>query len=214
VLGVVALVAAVTAGYLLFGSAVFRATTVSVTGEHRLSASTIRSAAAVPDRPLARLDTRAVARRVANLPAVANADVRRRWPHTVRIVVTERVPLLAVPRGGGYALVDADGVAFATVQSPPRQLPVAALATVSRSDPTTKAVLGVAEALSPQLRAAMLRLEATSDSGVTLILRDGRRVVWGADDRTALKAEILTALLKRKGRVYNVSAPDVVTVAR
>lgn len=201
-------------GYALLGSSLFLASAVSVRGEHRLTDGAIRQAAAVPTAvPIARLDTGPISRRVAALPAVAVVDVGRSWPHTVRITVTERVPVLAVPKDGGFVLVDATGVAFATERTAPRRLPVASLSTVSPSDPTTKAVLGVVNALSPSLRAAMRRLEASSDSGVTLVLRDGRRVVWGANDRSAAKAEVLAALLKRKGHLYDVSAPDVVTVA-
>lgn len=200
--------------YALFGSGLFLATTVSVRGEQRLTGGVIRQAAAVPTNiPLARLDTGPIARRIAALPAVAHVDVRRAWPHTVRIAVTERAPVLAVPRAGGYLLIDAAGVAFASVPAAPRRLPQATLSTVGPTDPTTKAVLGVVTALSPALRGVMRRIEASSDSGVTLVLRDGRRVVWGADDRSQTKAEVLAALLKRKGQVYDVSAPDVVTVA-
>jgi cell division protein FtsQ len=210
-----ALVLAGVAGYLLLGSGLFRATDVAVQGHQRLSAAAVRSAAGVPGgTPLVMIDTAAIARRVSDVPAVAAVDVRRRWPHTVRISVIERVPLLAVPRGSRFALLDAAGVPFAAMSSPPRRLPVATLRTVSSSDPTTKAVLGVLRALDPELRAAVRRLDASSDSGVTLVLRDGRRVVWGANDHTAEKAEVLPALLKRAGRVYDVSAPDVVTVTR
>ncbi len=214
VLALVSLLISGLVGYALLGSSLFLATTVSVRGEQRLTGGAIRQAAAVPaDVPLARLDTGPIARRIAALPAVAHVDVRRAWPHTVRIAVTERVPVLAVPRAGSYLLLDAAGVAFASVPTAPRRLPQATLTTVGPSDPTTKAVVGVVTALGPALRGVMRRITASSDSGVTLVLRDGRQVVWGADDRSQAKAEVLAALLKRKGRVYDVSAPDVVTVA-
>jgi cell division protein FtsQ len=201
-------------GYGLYGSPLLRAEKVSVTGAQRLPAGTIRGAAAVPTGvPLVRVDAAAIAERVSQLPAVAAVDVRRQWPHTVRISVTERVPLLAVQRGNGYALVDAAGVAFETVPAVPGRLPEAALPSLGPTDPATLAAVGVVRALSPTLRSGMQRLEASSDSGVTLVLRDGRRVVWGANDRSQLKAEILGALLKRQGKVYDVSAPDIVTVS-
>jgi len=201
-------------GYLLLFSHLFLARGVSVTGTSRVSSQEVRQAARVPSGvPLARLDTGAIARRVAALPAVAAVDVRRHFPHSVRIRVSERVPLLAVPRPAGFSLVDRDGVAFGTVNSAPAQLPIVRLATVSRTDPATRAVLSVLQALNPELRAHLQRLNAATGNAVTLYLRDGRRVVWGSADRSVDKAHVLAALLSRKGRVYDISAPNVVTVS-
>jgi cell division protein FtsQ len=46
---------------------------------------------------------------------------------------------------------------------------------------------------------------------VTLVLRDGRRVLWGGVDDTALKSAAAEALLKMPGSFYDVSRPGVVT---
>lgn len=43
------------------------------------------------------------------------------------------------------------------------------------------------------------------------MLRDGRRLLWGGADDTALKAQAAEALLKMPGSVYDVSRPGVVT---
>lgn len=58
--------------------------------------------------------------RVARLPWVASASVRRGWPGTVVINVVERSPVAAAPAaGGGFVLLDADGWQAATVGEAP-----------------------------------------------------------------------------------------------
>ncbi len=63
-----------------------------------------------------------VAKRIRTLPWVARVTVRRSWPGTVRIAVTERVPVAAVPAtGGGFVLLDAAGwEAGVSLVAPPR----------------------------------------------------------------------------------------------
>lgn len=203
------------AAWLLLGSALFRATQVEVVGLRRLSAVDVRRAAAV-DRstPLVLLRTGAVASRVGALRGVASVRVSRSWPSEVRITVIERTPLLAVPAIDGYQLVDGAGVVFGIATRRPRGLTLAAIDAPGPDDRATRSAIEVLAAMPPRLRAAMARLEATSGDGVTLVLRDGRRVIWGSPERSGDKAAVLAALLRRKGRVYDVSAPDVVTVRR
>ena len=46
---------------------------------------------------------------------------------------------------------------------------------------------------------------------VTLALTDGRLVTWGDASESALKAEVLAALLTQEARVYDVSSPRTPT---
>lgn len=201
------------AGWLLLGSGLFLARQLQVVGVHRLTVVEVRRAAALSaGTPLALVQTGAVEARIARLPAVAKVRVVRVWPRGLRIEVTERKPLLAVPQPAGYLLVDRTGLAFAMAAKLPAGLTLAALATPRPADPATEAAIQVLAAMPPRLRSAMARLEATSPDAVTLVLRDGRRVVWGGPDRSADKALALASLLRRPGRTYDVSAADVVTV--
>jgi hypothetical protein len=43
------------------------------------------------------------------------------------------------------------------------------------------------------------------------VLRDRRRAVWGGVEDGPAKAAALTALLRMKGHVFDVSSPSVVT---
>jgi len=55
------------------------------------------------------------------------------------------------------------------------------------------------------------RLEATSTDGIALKLLDGSRVIWGSAEQSALKSEVLDALLPLGGTQFNVSAPGFPT---
>jgi cell division protein FtsQ len=193
-------------------SSVLGAKRVVVHGAHAESAARIRSVADVPHgRPLLRLDTGAIARRVESLPGVAGASVHVSYPSTVVITVTERVAVGYLAGDGRVVLVDRSGRQFRTVAAAPAGLPrfdIAAGATA-----TGHAVATVAGALTPPLLRKLSSISASDPSAITLHLRDGRTVLWGSADRSAAKTQVLPALLARPGTEFDVSNPDLV-VAR
>jgi cell division protein FtsQ len=208
--GLVVLIGA--AVYLVGFTAVLGVRHVAVTGVRALSADQVRSAAAVPaGRPLARLDTGAVADRVRSLPGVERVAVARSWPGTVRITITERTGVALVRRDGAYWLVDVDGVVFQRLATKPK-LPVLAVAAVRPGNEPARAALAALHALPPKLLGAVSRAQAPTPEQVTLKLTDGRTVFWGGADDSAAKASVLTALLGRPGTYLDVSTPSVVTV--
>ena len=69
----------------------------------------------------------------------------------------------------------------------------------------------VFSALSGATAAKVSRLEAPTRDGIVLRLRDGSRVVWGSAEDSALKSQVLDALLPLGGTVFNVSAPGFPT---
>jgi cell division protein FtsQ len=126
--------------------------------------------------------------------------------------VVERTPVAAVPRGGTFLLVDGEGVAFSTVAKVPAGLPLVRLADPAPQDPNTRAALSVLAALTDELRQQLVELSVAAPARIRLALRRDREVVWGDDTDGARKARTATALLDRKEKVIDVSAPDVVTL--
>lgn len=186
---------------------------VQVTGTARLSPSQVVTAAAVePDLPLARVDTGAVEQRVAALAPVADVAVRRTWPGTLTVEVTERTPVAGVLEDGSYTLLDASGVVFAREKTLPDSAVRLQVFEPGPRDPSTLAALEVHAALPAELRERVRIVRATSATSVVLWLRDGRQVVWGRPGQTATKAAAALALLSKPGSVYDVSAGDVVVV--
>lgn len=195
-------------GWVLLGSSLLAVQKVVVTGTTRVSPARIAQAAGVPDgTPLARVDTAAVARRVKALGPIASVTVTRDWPHELRVRVVERVPIVAVPHGSSVQLLDASGVEVAEVAAVPRG--VYRLETASPE--ATTAALAVLRELPHGIRGRLGSMTAVSPEQVTLVLRDGRKIVWGAPVDGPTKAAAVLALIRMPGTVFDVSAPGVVT---
>jgi cell division protein FtsQ len=192
--------------WLVAASSVLAAREVTVAGQRELSSEQVRQAVAVPlGVPLIRQDLDAIARRATSLPQVASATVRRSWPDTVAVTVVEREPVLAVQRPGGYVLVDATGAAYETRNLVPDGVLRA------DADPAATALLAdlalVAAALPTELRDQVLRLRATAADDILLELHSGATVRWGDARESELKAQIVEALLTKRTRSIDVSAP-------
>jgi cell division protein FtsQ len=200
--------------YILLFTSVMGVRSVDVEGIKGLTADEVRSVAAVEmGKPLIRLDTTEIAKRVATLPRVGEVDVRRSWPSTVEIVISERTPVAIARRPDGVHLIDEAGVDYAVNPQPPAGLPALDLATIGPDDPSTRATVEVLAKIPQQLRNQVVTLSAKTPGSVQLALGDGRTVRWGNAQNSERKAMVLAALLTRPGKVYDVSAPDLPTVS-
>ncbi|MBK5308050.1 MAG: FtsQ-type POTRA domain-containing protein [Frankiaceae bacterium] len=199
-------------GWLLLASPLLAVRTVAVSGTERLTPAQVRAAAdVVRGTPLARVDAGAVVRRVESLRAVAEVRVSRSWPSTLRLQVVEREPVVGVVTSAGVTLLDADGVPFSPAAALPPGLVRLQVARPGPADPTTRAALHVLADLPQPMRGRVRIVRAASPSSVTLVLRDGRRLLWGGVGDTALKLQAAEALLTMPGTVFDVSRPGVVT---
>ena len=201
------------AAWLVLASPVLALEKVTVVGASRLSAGQVVVAAEAPvGRPLARVDTDAVAARVARLRPVAAVDVRRVWPRTLKVTVTERQPAGVVEAGKRFALVDRDGVAFATAARRPAGLPVVEAGAGAGRERAIAAALDVLAALPRDLLPKVTAARAATAEAVTLRLRGGATVVWGAPADHQLKVTVLLALMRQRAKVYDLSAPEAPVV--
>lgn len=220
---IISLVLAVLLGgfgaWALYGSNWLRVEHVKATGTRVLTPGEVVGAADVPMRiPLASVDTDAVAQRLrSRLPRIKSVDVERSWPNTIDLKVTERTPELVMRSGRKFTEVDAGGVRFATVDTAPKNVPLLDLAvqdspSLSRfnADRLRRAAVRVAAGLPESLHKQVKIVHVRSFDSLTLELTGGRTVVWGSDERSELKAEVLTALLKaaRDARHFDVSVPS------
>jgi cell division protein FtsQ len=199
--------------WTVYATAVFGVREVRVVGAAVASVEQVRAAAAIGARsPLARVDLDRVRARVEGLAPVDHAVVTRDWPDAVVVQVVERTPVAAVPRGDAFLLMDGEGVAFTTAARPPAGLPVVRLANPAPGDINTRAALTVLSALTDDLREQLTELSVQAPARIRLALKKDRDVVWGDDTQSPTKARVATALLQRKGKTIDVSAPDVVTL--
>lgn len=211
-IALLAVVAFVGLAWMLGWSTLLGVRTVEVVGNQRSSEALIVLTADVPPgTPLARVDTRGVIDRVAQLPVVHDVRVQRVWPHTLRIVVTERTPVAVARSGSGLRLVDADGVDFAAVTSASRQVPLLDVDLDLVPPDQLAAGLAVVDGLPAKLAIRVASVAVVSPDDVRLDLRSGAVVRWGDASQPAEKAAVLGALLRRHADQYDVSAPGAPT---
>jgi len=237
---VVAAAVAGGAGWLFWASDLLAVDEVVVEGTGVLSDDRVLRAAGVPaGTPLVRVDLAEVEDRVAALAPVDGVDVRRDWPGTVRVVVREREPVAVLTQHGDYRALDGAGVLFRRYAEPPADLPLVdadeLAAATGRPDGTAadgparregeddqdarvradalREVASVVEALDPDISGRVDHVEVASLDAIVLVLRDGARVRWGSAADSALKAEVLTALMRVPSGTYDVSVPQAPTTS-
>jgi cell division protein FtsQ len=197
------------AAWAVFGPILLVVRHQEVTGNHLVPAAEVVAAAGIrPGTPLVSVDTAAAARRVEQIAQVLTATVSRSWPDAVVISVRERIPALAVPAGGGFALIDGDGVtvgwaarrpaALPVLKSPPAQL---------HGNSGIRAAVTVLGKLPRPLRQLIQAVSAPAPATVTFWLRGGTIVLWGGAGQTPAKAAELSVLLRTGARYYDVSDP-------
>lgn len=185
------------------------ARSVDVQGVSPSEVSKIATRAAVPlGTPMARLDMRAIARRVIDSPTLAEVTVGRSWPSTVVISASVRVPVLAVRNPQGQVqVVDGQGTAYATVSTAPKGVPLINTVENPPSNESMRAAIAVLRVLSSQQRQRVSDVTVMGPNHVELKL-GGVRVVWGGASEPELKVEVMTALLEQTGvQSIDVSAP-------
>ncbi len=207
-----AVVLAVVAGgvWLVELSPVLVARTVRVEGVPTGDVAGIVGRAGVPiGTPLAKVNTLVIARRVILTASLAKVTVSRSWPSTVLISATPRVPVLAVKNPQGQVkVVDSQGVAYATVTSPPKGVPLINTVEDPSSLESMRAAMSVLGALSSGQRDKVTRVTVLGPNMVTLKLGEVT-VVWGGASQPELKVKVMTALLRQKHvKTIDVSAPS------
>jgi cell division septal protein FtsQ len=176
----------------------FRVRRVEIAGLQYLAPAKVIAALGLESNATVFDDLAAAGRRLAALPGVISAEVKRRLPGTLEIAVVEAVPVALAARSGGLALLDSNGnvLPFDPAVSAP-DLPVAATA-----DPRIARVLARVQEHDPQLFARVRTAWRVRDD--VLLDVDGRRLWFGpavtAEDIRAVMA--VAQDLARQGRNY------------
>ncbi|MBC2638544.1 FtsQ-type POTRA domain-containing protein [Rhodococcus wratislaviensis] len=211
-MGVVGLVVVVALGLVAWFTPLLSVRETDVAGAASISEEQIRHVLAVPQgQPLLRVDTEGAAQRVAAIPKVASARVQRVYPSTIRVTVTERLPVVFIDTPGGTHLLDEEAVDY-EIAPPPPGVPRLVTATPGWGDPSTEAAIEVLESMPPQLRGQVGQVAAKSISDISVTLLDGRIVVWGGTEKSERKSAVTLPLLTQPGQTYDVSSPDLPTV--
>jgi cell division septal protein FtsQ len=176
----------------------FRIRRVEIAGLQYLAPARVIATLALDSRSSVFDDLDGAARRLSELPGVESAELRRRLPGTLEIVLQEAVPVALAPRAAGMALLDSSGkvLPFDPAASAP-DLPIAAT-----PDRVVARVLARVLVNDPVLF-ARIRAAWRVQNDVILDL-DGRRLWLGpavtAEDIRAVMA--VAQDLARQGRNY------------
>ncbi|WP_433622507.1 cell division protein FtsQ/DivIB [Nocardia sp. CA-120079] len=191
---------------------VLSASTVEIDGLVAVPEEQVRDKLEIPSgRSMLRIDTDAMARRVASIQKVRTARVQRVFPSTVKVTVVERTPVLFWDSPQGAHLLDAEGVEFA-IEEAPIGVPMLTTEHPGGDDPVTRAAASVLSVLPAALVVQVDEVVARSISDISMNLRDGRTVLWGGTNDAERKAAVVMPLLTRDGTVFDVSSPNLVTV--
>jgi cell division septal protein FtsQ len=176
----------------------FRVRRVEIAGIHYLAPATIIAALGLDARSSVFDDLEAPRRSLRLIPGVRSADLNRRLPGTLEVMVEEAVPVVLAPGGARLALFDSSGQAlpFDPAVSAP-DLPIAASA-----DRSIARVLATVRASEPGL---FDRIEAAWRVGGDVVLDLGGWRIWFGPAPTAEDIRAVMAVvqdLARQRREY------------
>jgi cell division protein FtsQ len=168
---------------------------VDVSGAETVEASDIRTRSGIDvGEPMIGVDLDTAERRIGALAVVRSVSVTRQWPHGILVSIEERTPIAVVEIGDRLRGMDEDGVVFRDYKTAPPGLPRVVTTSGTTSD-ALKEAAEVVSALPQELTLIVDHVQVSSVDKISLVLKDGREVIWGSADESATKAEVLATLL-------------------
>ncbi|MHB1323382.1 MAG: cell division protein FtsQ/DivIB [Coriobacteriia bacterium] len=190
------------------GSQLLAIDSVEVTGNDRLSAADVTVLAALPpDATLLRFDASGVEERLMESPWIAGVTLHRRPPSTLRITVTERVPVAVVDTGMSFWFVDGDArvltesvPATGTVLPVIRDLPdFAAEPGLRSASKALRNALAVLRGLSAELAGTVRVVTAPSVNETALVTTGNVEIMIGEAVRLDEKSLLVADIVEERG---------------
>lgn len=178
---------------------------VRVSGATHLDNALVADAAGVVGKEIYRVDSAAAAAAVQKIPMVQAARVRRTWPNTIDVEVSERTPWGTWQIGGVNYLIDRTGAIIDIVDAPwPKSIyELDAAPGLQPGDHVDADAIKLAEILIPSLPRTLAqqvtKLEYSPDTGVELITDQGVRVRLGDSQGLDYKLAVWQALNAKLG---------------
>lgn len=153
---------------------------------------------------LLRVPINNVVERLQTISQIGRAEVRRGWPSTLVIDVTERVPVALTDIPEGRFLVDEAGFPY-LLASTEVNLPLIS----GPDDPSRLLSISVWQSFPDWLKAEIVSTNADDASSVSMMMTSGRKVIWGDVNQSSEKSAVLKVLRRMAGSTYDVSTPQV-----
>jgi cell division protein FtsQ len=186
-------------GWWAAHSPIFAASHVAVSGHHHLSrAQVLRAAGVHRGTNVLWVDLAAAEAAVESNPWVADADVARSLPKTIRISVVERRPASTVVVGSTWFLVASDGTVLGPARHRPRLpvLPSIATVTVGGRRHALTGPARIAGGMTPWLRSRVATVGPGIDGAIQLGMEDGVRVLFGPATDVEAKNQALAGIVR------------------
>lgn len=184
---------------------------VRVEGAQRIPAADVQAAFAdMIGTPLPLIDSGEVHAALEAFPLIETYATETIPPGTLVVRIVERTPVGVIDTGAGLELVDAAGVVIERPGERPEGQPLIEVEG-GVADEGFRAVASVVRSLPAEVRTQLTRATAATADDVRLELAGGASVVWGSAEDSALKADVLAALMRAATpdsvALYDVSAP-------
>ena len=199
-------VAAMFAIYATYFSNWLTVKKISVIGNQIASSALIQTEAAIElGTPLARVDSDAINRNLADISSVDHVEVRRAWPNEIVLAVSERVAIATIKKSNYWVFVDAKGVEYGKTFNQPKNLMVFKVSKKAARVEVAKVFNSMPGWIKSQIKTVV----AKSRDDVRILLSGSRQAIIGDSSRLERKFAVLKVLMTRKANIYDVSAPDV-----
>jgi cell division protein FtsQ len=200
-------IAMISAAVGLYTSPLLRVQRLEVVGATAVSADEVSSLARLDGDSMMRLDLASAEERVETIPMVQSARLERRWPQTVRVVVTERAPWAFWQAGEDRFVIDSEGVVLpgsAPLESAPVIADISGPLRLFPGDHVDRDAVVLSKALLERVPATLAMnvaaLEYSPQQGLALTTDAGYRVVVGDSQNVDHKLAVWQAIEGRLGR--------------
>ncbi|WHU56896.1 cell division protein FtsQ/DivIB [Trueperella pyogenes] len=143
----------------------------------------------------------------AALPEVAGVNITKEYRHSLKIAITEAVPVACLGSKDACRAVTAEGKELNIPAEKAASLPRISQTGVEPARAISHA-LTVLGALQQGVLDQVAEVAVAKGDLLTLKLADGRTVYWGGSERASFKAAVLAVLLTQPARYFDVSVPD------
>lgn len=213
VAGPIALASVIAASYF---TPLFAIDDIEVTGIERLDKAAVeKSLAPLIDRPLTTVSEAELTQILGNYPLIETFTFQAEPPHTLRIKIRERQPVVVLVKGGKNYLYDPAGVQIAEAEDT-KTYPFLVLIGDAQNNPRFDAAIELLLSLPAATYSQIFSLEVTPQLTSKLVMRDSNTVVlWGDASQSILKSEVLNSLIAtgvEDGVLIDVSSPNAPVV--
>jgi cell division protein FtsQ len=199
-------------------SPVMRVQTITVTGTTRVDPAAISGQLTDQiGQPLPLVDIGRIEEVLRRQTLIESYSIESRPPNGLILHVVERQPIVYIPVGTKFELIDAAGVTIESTPENPGDYPLIRVPKDEAKGVAYAAAIEVLQSLPADLRSRISEISASTADDVTYVFGDtGQRVFWGSSDDAALKVRALSGLLANwppgTANEYDVSSKDNVVV--